>query len=97
MWSHIAHRGDRSASHSGTQRSEPLHGPRKTALGQNHGSPTPQNVGSLSNVSQGYSVWASGETTHIKLLNIARRRYWRAWCIERVHARFGGGKSKKYW
>ena len=63
--------------HSSTQRSEQLHRPQKTALGQNHGGPTPQNVGSLSNVSQGYSVWASGETTHIKLLNVARRQCWR--------------------
>src|SRR6266705_246999 len=95
MWSNVPYRQDRSASYSGTQRLGQLPGPRKTALGQNHGCPTPQNVGSWSNVSQGYAVCPSVETTHIKLMNVVRR-YWRASCTERVHARLGGRESKQY-
>src|SRR5258708_17880706 len=95
MWGYVPYRQDRSASYSGTQRLGQLYGPRKTALGQNHGRPTPQNVSSLSNVSQGYSIWPSCDTTHIKLMNIVVR-YRRGYCNTRGHSRIGGGKSLKY-
>ncbi len=81
--------------YSSTQRPQQIRGPPEASLGQNHGGKTPENTGSLSNVSSGRAIRASNEATKIKLMNGIFRRCWRAGCLETRTSGSEGGTQKR--
>jgi transposase InsO family protein len=63
-------------------------------VGQTDGNAPPKDAGSLSNVPYGYPIWTSIDTTHIKFMNVAKRRYWKAACWETRTCSLGEGSRK---
>lgn len=46
-------------------------------------------------MSHGYPIWTSIDTTYIKFMNVAKRRYWKAACWETRTCSLGRGDEKR--